>query len=74
MRCTAVAIGYNIPLGILGGLTPMVATWLVARTTDDLSPAWMLIGAAALTTIALLASPETFRRRFQTTTPEPAAA
>ena len=74
MRCTVVAIGYNIPLGILGGLTPMVATWLVARTTDDLSPAWMLIGAAALTTIALLASPETFRRRFQTTTPEPAAA
>jgi hypothetical protein len=33
----------------------------------------MLIGAAALTTIALLASAETFRQRFQTT-PEPAAA
>jgi MHS family proline/betaine transporter-like MFS transporter len=34
----AVALGYNIPLGIVGGLTPMAATWLVARTGDDLSP------------------------------------
>jgi MHS family proline/betaine transporter-like MFS transporter len=73
VRCRVVAIGYNVPLGILGGLTPMAATWLVARTADDLSPAWMLIGAAALSTIALLASPETFRQRFQAT-PEPTAA
>ena len=73
VRCRVVAIGYNVPLGIIGGLTPMAATWLVARTGDDLSPAWMLIGAAALSTIALLASPETFRQRFQAT-PETAAA
>jgi MHS family proline/betaine transporter-like MFS transporter len=65
-RCTVVAIGYNIPLGIIGGLTPMAATWLVARTGDDLSPAYMLIAAAVVSTVALLFMQETFRQRFQT--------
>lgn len=73
VRCTTVAIGYNVPIGIVGGLTPMAATWLVARTGDDLSPAWMLIGAAVISGIALLFLPETFRTRFQATA-EPAAA
>ncbi len=73
VRCTTVAIGYNVPLGIFGGLTPLAATWLVARTGDDLSPAYMLIAAAAVSTVALLLLPETFRQRFQTTA-EPAAA
>jgi MHS family proline/betaine transporter-like MFS transporter len=70
-RCTVVAIGYNIPLGIIGGLTPMAATWLVARTSDDLSPAYMLIAAAVVSTVALLFMRETFRQRFQAS-PEPA--
>ena len=73
VRCTAVAIGYNLPLGIVGGLTPLAATWLVARTSDDLSPAYMMIAAAAVSTIALLFVAETFRQRFQATA-EPAPA
>jgi MHS family proline/betaine transporter-like MFS transporter len=72
-RCTVVAIGYNVPLGIIGGLTPMVATWLVARTDDDLSPACMLIAAAVVSTVAVLFVPETFRQRFQSS-PEPVPA
>jgi MHS family proline/betaine transporter-like MFS transporter len=64
-RCTVVAIGYNVPLGIVGGLTPMAATWLVARTGNDLSPAYMLIAAAAISTVAVLFMRETFRQRFQ---------
>jgi MHS family proline/betaine transporter-like MFS transporter len=72
-RCTAVAIGYNIPLGILGGLTPMTATWLVARTGDDLSPAYMMIGSAVISAVALVFMQETYRQRFQTAA-EPAAA
>ena len=72
VRCTTVAIGYNVPLGIVGGLTPLAATWLVARTADDLSPAYMLIAAAVVSTVALLLLPETFRRRFQATA-KPAA-
>src|SRR5215471_4427122 len=52
MRCTVVAIGYNVPLGIVGGLTPMAATWLVARTGNDLSPAYMMMAAAAISIVA----------------------
>ena len=73
VRCTAVAIGYNIPLGIIGGLTPMAATWLVERTGNDFSPAYMLIAAAIVSTVALLFMQETFRQRFQAAA-EPAPA
>jgi MHS family proline/betaine transporter-like MFS transporter len=64
-RCTVVALGYNVPLGIIGGVTPMAATWLVARTGDDLSPAYMMIAAAIVSTVAVLLMQETFRQRFQ---------
>ena len=50
---------------VIGGLTPIAATWLVARTGDDLSPAYMIMAAAAVSTVALLFVPETFRQRFQ---------
>ena len=73
VRCTTVAIGYNIPLCLIGGVTPMAATWLVARTGDDLSPAYMMIAAAVVSTFALLLVPETYRRQFQATAaPTPA--
>lgn len=61
VRCTAVSLGYNIAFGIIGGLTPLTAAWLVARTDIDLSPAWLIMAAAAVTFAALLASRETSR-------------
>ena len=61
VRCTAVSLGYNIAFGIVGGLTPLTAAWLMARTDMDLSPAWLVMGAAAVTFSALLASRETSR-------------
>ncbi|MFO1085590.1 MAG: MFS transporter [Reyranellaceae bacterium] len=53
VRCTAIALGYNIPIGVLGGTTPLAAAWLVERTEVDLSPAFMLSAAAALSFAAL---------------------
>ena len=38
VRCTAIAVGYNVTLGVVGGLSPLVATWLVERTANDLQP------------------------------------
>jgi MHS family proline/betaine transporter-like MFS transporter len=46
LRCSAIAIGYNVCLGVLGGLAPLLATWLIQRTHDDLSPAYVVMGAA----------------------------
>jgi MHS family proline/betaine transporter-like MFS transporter len=55
VRCTAIAIGYNMAYGVLGGLSPLAATWLVQRTDVDLSPAWLVMAAAVLSFFALLA-------------------
>ena len=55
VRCTAIALGFNATFGIVGGLTPLVATWLVHRTDDDLSPAFMIMGAAVISFMAVLA-------------------
>ncbi len=53
IRCTAIALGYNIPNGLLGGMTPLAAAWLVERTDVDLSPAFMMVAAAAISFAAL---------------------
>jgi MFS transporter, MHS family, proline/betaine transporter len=64
VRCTAVALGYNVSLGVIGGSTPLVATWLVNRTGDEIAPAFMIMGAAAVTFATLLWFRETYRTPF----------
>jgi MHS family proline/betaine transporter-like MFS transporter len=61
IRCTAVALGYNTCLGVIGGLTPLVATWLVGRTGDELAPAYLIMVAAAISFFAALCMKETYR-------------
>ncbi len=61
VRCTAIALGYNVTLGVIGGLSPLVATWLVERTANDYSPAFMIMAAATVSFLALLSFRETFR-------------
>ncbi|MBY8974677.1 MFS transporter [Rhodobacteraceae bacterium NNCM2] len=48
LRCSVVAIGYNICLAIFGGTTPMVATYLVARTGDDYTPVYYVMVATVI--------------------------
>jgi MHS family proline/betaine transporter-like MFS transporter len=64
-RCTVVALGYNFAYGIIGGLTPLAATWLVQRTDNDLSPAFMIMGAAAISFFVLLRYKETYKARLE---------
>jgi MHS family proline/betaine transporter-like MFS transporter len=59
IRCTAIALGYNVTLGVVGGLSPLVATWLVERTHDQLAPAYMIMVAAAVSFLSILS----FRER-----------
>ena len=54
IRCTAISIGYNLTVGVIGGLTPLIATWLVHHTNNALSPAYLTMGAAAISFVALL--------------------
>ena len=62
VRCSASAIGYNLCLGLFGGTTPLVATYLVQRTADDFTPAYYLMATAAISLIATFRLPETARK------------
>ncbi len=61
MRYTGLSISLNIPVTLLGGTAPFIATYLVSRTGDPLSPSWIVIGAAILTLLAVLAYRETLQ-------------
>jgi MFS transporter, MHS family, proline/betaine transporter len=74
VRCTAVSLGYNISFGVIGGLTPLVASWLVARTGDEIAPGFLMMMAAAVTLLTILRFPETYRTLFVGITPRAAAA
>ena len=61
IRCTAVGLGHNACFGVIGGLTPLVAAWLVARTADELAPAYLIMVAAAVSFFGAWRMTETFR-------------
>jgi len=52
-RCTVLSVGFNLCVGLVGGTTPMVASYLIAKTHNDLAPAWFLVLAAAITLLTL---------------------
>ena len=64
VRCTAVGLGYNLGLGIFGGTAPLIATYLVARTADDFTPAYYVMAMAVVSFVALLGLPETAGTRL----------
>ena len=64
IRCTAIALGYNVTLGLVGGLSPLAATWLVHRTENNYSPAFMIMIAAAVSFAAILRFEETYRAKL----------
>jgi len=74
VRCTAVSLGYNICLGIIGGLTPLAATWLVERTENQIAPAFLIMAAATITFVTLLGFRETYRATFVSAHTVPTAA
>jgi len=58
VRCSAISVGYNLCVGVLGGMTPMVATWLIQRTRDDLAPAYYIMAAALISLVIAVSLPK----------------
>ena len=54
VRCTGLAIAYNAAVGLFGGITPMMATWLIDQTGDKTAPAYWLSAALAVSLGAVL--------------------
>ena len=51
-RLSAYSLCFNIGIGIAGGTSPIVATWLIAKTGDPFAPAFYLMLAALVSALA----------------------
>ncbi|MDF2366406.1 MFS transporter [Sneathiella sp.] len=51
VRCTGLAFAYNASIGVFGGLTPLIVTWLLTATGDPISPAYWIAAAGAISLI-----------------------
>jgi MHS family proline/betaine transporter-like MFS transporter len=60
-RYTASAITYNLAYTIFGGTAPLVATWLITTSGNNMSPAVYLIAIAVMGLIGGMWLPETSR-------------
>lgn len=56
VRCTGLALAYNAAVGIFGGLTPIIVTWLIEVTDDPIAPAYWLVAASAISGATILFS------------------
>jgi MHS family proline/betaine transporter-like MFS transporter len=54
-RYSGIGLGYNFSISVFGGTTPLLCTWLTARTHDVASPAYYLVAVAAVSLVASLA-------------------
>ncbi|MEA3159152.1 MAG: transporter, family, proline/betaine transporter, partial [Gammaproteobacteria bacterium] len=49
-----VGIAYNFSVTLFGGFAPLIATGLIARTGNPLSPTWYVMFSCGLSLLALL--------------------
>ena len=63
VRCTGLAVAFNIAEGYFGGTTPLIATWLISRTGNPMLPgAWVaLAGLITLITAVFFTRETAFR-------------
>lgn len=59
VRSGGFGIGYNLSVAIFGGTAPYIATFLIDRTGNPVSPAFYMIFAAVVTLITVLTMRET---------------
>ena len=64
VRCTVVAVAHNLAMALLGGTTPLVGAWLVARTGHHLAPAVYLAAAGGVSFVAAFLLPKTAPHRL----------
>jgi MFS transporter, MHS family, proline/betaine transporter len=70
VRSGGFGIGYNFSVAIFGGTAPYIATYLIDRTGDPLSPSYYVIFAAIVTLVTVLTMRETAGSRLLQTAAE----
>ena len=65
VRCTGLALAFNIAEGYFGGTTPLIASWLVEASGNPGLPAiWLSFSGAVTLITALWFTPETYRLKL----------
>jgi MFS transporter, MHS family, proline/betaine transporter len=59
VRCTGVGLSHNLCMALLGGTAPMVATYLIDKTDNEMVPPMYLIAAAIVSALFVLSMKET---------------
>jgi len=62
VRGSATALPYNLAQALFGGLSPLLVTWLISRTGQDMAPAFLVMAAAAVAFLTTLTLTETAGR------------
>lgn len=62
IRMSGVSVSFNLCFAIFGGTAPMIATWLIHTTHDNLSLAWYLSLASLISLLVTLTLPETYQK------------
>ena len=66
IRCSAIAIGYNIAVACFGGTAPFVSTWLISVTGSNLAPTYYLIAGSMVTLLVLVfLAEETYHKELE---------
>lgn len=63
VRSTGMAVTYNVAVTLFGGFAPLTVTWLIAKTGENIMPAYYLIGAALISLIIVGATAGVVRQR-----------
>jgi MFS transporter, MHS family, proline/betaine transporter len=74
VRYTGFAVSYNIAAAAFGGTAAFVAGYLVSATGNNFAPAFYLMGAAVVSLIPVLLSPETARQPLRSGLESPSEA
>lgn len=53
VRCTGLAFAYNLAVGVFGGLTPLVVTWLTVYLHTPSAPGYWVAGSAMISAVTL---------------------
>ena len=61
LRSTWMSIGYSLAVTLFGGFAPFIATWLIDRTGEPLSPSYYVMAAAIASLVVILGLRETAR-------------
>ena len=59
IRYSGFAISYNVSTSLFGGTAPLIITWIISQTGNNYVPAFYLMGAAAISLVAVLFIKET---------------